>query len=288
MAGPRRTADILADGVSRWQLRQHEWRPVLRGVRLRRTEELDRLTLIRVVALTLPAGGVLGGRTAAWLRGVDLLRTDGPVDVVLPRDTPYAPRQGVLVRRALLADEDREEANGLQVTVPVRTAFDLARLEPLVEAVVCLDAMLHQHLSTVDEIRRYAAGCAGWRGVRRASTALDHADAGAKSPMESRLRMALVQAGLPRPVVNQPLHDRHGAFLARPDLRLGHVLIEYDGDVHRDRDQFARDADRQNRLVGAGYTVLRCTSAQLRAPATLITQIRVALAHPPSHPPILR
>jgi hypothetical protein len=42
-------------------------------------------------------------------------------------------------------------------------------------------------------------------------------------------------------VVNQPLHDAYGCFLARPDLRIEHVLVEYDGSAHRELEQFDRD-----------------------------------------------
>lgn len=256
---------------------------MLHGVRIWHEEPLDRLTVIRAVALVLPAGGVIGGRTAAWLHGADvlgadMLEADARTEVVLPRDTPFAPRAGVLVRRALLTEADRIERLGVPVTSGVRTAFDLARLEPLVEAVTCVDALLHQHVTTAPEIARYAACCRGWRGVRRAATVLEHVDAGAESPMESRLRMVLVLGGLPRPVANQPLRDRSGSFLGRPDLRIGHVLIEYDGRLHRDAATFVADLTRQNRLVNEGYTVLRYTAADLRHPTTILSQVRHALA----------
>lgn len=61
------------------------------------------------------------------------------------------------------------------------------------------------------------------------------------------------------------------------------MLIEYDGSVHRDREQFDRDLRRQNRLVDAGFTVLRYTGADVyRRPASIAAQVRRALlAGPP-------
>lgn len=282
MPGPQTTADIRAAGATRWQLRR-QWRPVLRGVRVWHEEALTRLLVVRAAALTLPAGSAVGGRTAAWLHGVDVAEQDAPVEVVLPRAAAYAPRDGLQVRRALLAGGDVVEVEGLPVTSPVRTAFDLARLEPLVEAVACLDALTHAGAVTPAQIEAYAAGCRGWRGVRRCADALSHVDGAAESPMESRLRMLLVRDGLPRPVVNQPLHDAYGCFLARPDLRIEHVLVEYDGSLHRDREQFDRDLRRQNRLVDAGFTVLRYTGVEVyRRPGSIAAQVRRALlAGPP-------
>src|SRR5438067_13649072 len=64
--------------------------------------------------------------------------------------------------------------------------------------------------------------------------------------METRLRMLLVLAGLPRPAAQVSLQDARGRFLGRPDLycpgaRLG---IEYDGATHRE--SLAADNRRQN------------------------------------------
>jgi hypothetical protein len=256
---------------------------VLRGVRVWHEEALTRLLVVRAAALTLPAGGAIGGRTAAWLHGADVAELDAPVEVVLPRAAAYAPRDGIRVRRALLAADDVVEVERTPVTSPVRTAFDLARLEPLVDAVAGLDALVHTGAVAPAEVEAYAAGCRGWRGVRRCAEALGHVDGAAESPMESRLRMLLVRDGLPRPVVNQPLHDAYGCFLARPDLRIDHVLVEYDGSVHRQREQFDRDLRRQNRLVDAGFTVLRYTGTDVyRRPALVVAQVRRALlADPP-------
>ncbi len=97
--------------------------------------------------------------------------------------------------------------------------------------------------------------------------------------MESRLRMVLLEGGLPRPVVNQPVHDHAGTLLARPDLRFGPVLVEFDGSVHRERDQFVRDLRRQNGLVRAGFVVLRYTAGDVyRRPAAVVAEVGAAIA----------
>jgi very-short-patch-repair endonuclease len=56
------------------------------------------------------------------------------------------------------------------------------------------------------------------------------------------------------------------------------VLVEFDGDVHRQRDVFVKDVRRQNRLIAAGWTVLRFTSADvLGRPEEVLAEIRRAL-----------
>lgn len=229
--------------------------------------------------MLLPSAGAISGRSAAFLHGVDVLRsTTDPVEVTVPRLDPLTCRPGIVVRRALLPNSDVERICGARVTTPLRTAFDLARLEDPVEAVVCLDALLHAGLLREAELCSYIAVHPRWRGVRRAAVALDDADGAAESPMESRLRMILVNGKLPRPLVNKPLYAANGMFLGRPDLRIERVIIEYDGRVHLDHAVFVKDLARQNLLNDAGYTRRRYTGGVIyRQPSRIVAQVRSAL-----------
>jgi very-short-patch-repair endonuclease len=99
--------------------------------------------------------------------------------------------------------------------------------------------------------------------------------------MESVLRWLLHEAGLPAPVLQHTVRNEQGAWLGRADLAWPHrkVLAEFDGDVHRERDVFVNDLRRQNRLVAAGWTVLRFTSADvLGRPEQVVAAVRTALA----------
>jgi very-short-patch-repair endonuclease len=56
------------------------------------------------------------------------------------------------------------------------------------------------------------------------------------------------------------------------------VLIEFDGDHHRDRATFVGDLRRQNRLVLEGWTVLRFSSADVMGrPGEVVAAVRRAL-----------
>jgi hypothetical protein len=118
-------------------------------------------------------------------------------------------------------------------------------------------------------------GCA----ASAARTVLELADPRAESPPESRVRLALVLAGL-APV---PQYDvrHHGRWIARVDLAFPElkIAIEYDGRaVHEREDVFARDRQRQNELVRAGWIVLRFTAADLRwGAAPVVQQVQAAL-----------
>lgn len=96
--------------------------------------------------------------------------------------------------------------------------------------------------------------------------------------MESVLRWMLHEAGVPAPVLQHVIRAAAGEFradFAWPDRM---VLVEFDGNVHRERAVFVNDVRRQNALVAAGWTVLRFTSADLLGrPEDVIAQIRRAL-----------
>jgi hypothetical protein len=63
--------------------------------------------------------------------------------------------------------------------------------------------------------------------------------AGVDSPMETRLRLLIVLAGLPEPEVDHRVHADDGTLLRRYDLSyLPHrLIIEYDGRQHADSEE---------------------------------------------------
>ncbi len=79
------------------------------------------------------------------------------------------------------------------------------------------------------------------------------------SPMETRLRLLIVLAGLPEPEVNVEIRAVDGRLLYRIDLsypqfRLG---IEYDGRHHAENDaQWAGDITRREALDGLAWRLV--------------------------------
>jgi len=178
--------------------------------------------------------------------------------------------------------------DGLPVTSELRTLSDLGRNLPLAEAVVALDMALHQGLASLAELWAYTDAGAGSKGIARLRHALDLVEGATESPMETRLRLLLVLSGLPRPEVQVSLHDSQGGFIARPDLlyRAQRLAIEYDGGTHRE--SIAEDNRRQNRLLVAGFRLLRFAAGDLqRMPETVVALVRneLASAGPKVHSP---
>lgn len=84
--------------------------------------------------------------------------------------------------------------------------------------------------------------------------------------METRARLAFVEAGLPEPELNATVSGPDGHFLARVDFlwREAGVVVEYEGDQHRtDRRQWQNDIARVRLLEESGLRVIRITSLDL-------------------------
>jgi len=138
---------------------------------------------------------VFSGRTAAYLHGApELADVRGlSVEVTVPAGVRFGPVQGLRVRRADLPGSDIAEVGGWRCTTGLRTALDIARWEPLPEAVAGLDLLLARRV--VEEAAlRDAAGARNGRGSRQARRAVDLADARAESQPESKLRVTLTLA----------------------------------------------------------------------------------------------
>ncbi|MBO0702520.1 MAG: DUF559 domain-containing protein, partial [Candidatus Dormibacteraeota bacterium] len=244
----------------------------------RRDEEAMRL---RAAADSLPWGAGFSGPTAGRLYGLEVPEPACP-EVTVPDHSGVAVRTDLRVRRLHLAPGDVIWRDGIPVTSPLRTCFDLAGRLPLVEAVVALDMALHQGMIELDEFADYVAGRRGVAGVIGARRALELVEPKAESPMETRLRLLLIRGGLPRPEAQVELRDGRGGFVGRPDLyyppsRLG---IEYDGENHRDR--LISDNRRQNALHSIGVVLLRYTGADLRErPEAVVSEVRRALTRGP-------
>jgi hypothetical protein len=165
----------------------------------------------------------------------------------------------------------------VQVTSALRTAWDVAALESLGSSVAALDAMVRAGSVSLDELSVLAADRTGCWGVTKVRRALPLVDARAESPPESRVRVALVLAGL-APVPQYEVRCA-GQFLGRVDLAFpeARVAIEYEGAYHFQDGQIIRDDERYDRLRAAGWTVIRLSANDLRDLDAVVARIRAVL-----------
>jgi hypothetical protein len=149
-------------------------------------------------------------------------------------------------------------SGGLRVSRPEQAFIDLAPEISLVDLVVLGDSLVKKRQTTT---RRLVEAALAWKGKggRPARRAAQLVRAGVDAPMETRLRMLIVLAGLPEPVVNHIEYDEMGAWAKRFDLSYPDLLliIEYDGRQHAEDDrQWGRDIDRREELDSDGWRLI--------------------------------
>lgn len=207
-------------------------------------------------------------------------RAAQPAHLTVPPGSRARNRADRRIHRAELPDDDVTRRWSLAATTPERTWRDLAGVLKPAALLAVTDQLLNIWCSVGDLEKQLVSRPTG-RGSARARQVLEVADPLAESPMESVTRWLVLAAGLPAPVLQYAIRSERGIFLGRADLAWPDrkVLVEFDGDLHRDRRVFVEDLRRQNRLIAAGWTVLRFSSADvLGHPERVVAAIRAALS----------
>jgi hypothetical protein len=255
-----RNVFLGSEAVAQGKLTEYElrrWhRTIFRGVYLpsRHTPTLrDR---IKGAWLRSGRQGILAGIAASALHGANWVDDDIPIELIWSNTRP--PR-GIVARDETLDDDEITYVAELPVTNPARTAYDLARHLPRDQAVARMDALARATPFSIEDVLLLAKRHSGARGLRRLRVALPLVDAGAASPKETWLRLLLIDAGLPVPSTQIPVHQ-NWRLVAMLDMGWEKYLVaaEYDGDHHRkDRRQYVKDQRRIRKLESMGWIVIR-------------------------------
>ncbi|HET7075115.1 MAG TPA: hypothetical protein VFI55_13670 [Mycobacterium sp.] len=266
-------SEAVARGtLTRAQLRWN-YRRIHRNVYLPKNAPRSLWSNIYAAWLWSGRRGIIAGRAAAALHGAKWVDEFTPVEVVGPFNHP-AP--GIIVRRERIAVADLVEMRGLLGTNPARTAFDLARHLPRAVAVTHLDALSAATGVTAADVTPLIERHRGARGVRQCRNALSLMDSGAQSPKESWLRLALIDAGLPRPRTQIRVSDGHLVAYLDMGWEMQMVALEYDGDQHRtDRRQYVSDIRRAEMFDRLGWHVIRVINED--RPNVIVQRARDAL-----------
>jgi len=221
-------------------------------------------------------GSVLSHRTAAALWR--LLPAEEELHIAVAGRNPGV-RRGVTVHRVIELPAGEITTRGdLPLTTPARTICDLAATEPLrdVEAALA-EARIHR-LATDAQIKAVIQRAPTRPGAPIIRTLLEAEDDSGytRSRAERLLRDLIAKSNLERPLFNEPLLG-YVVDALWPKQRL---IVEVDGyTYHHHRAAFERDRARDQRLIAAGYRVIRVTWLQLRdRPIAVITTIAQALA----------
>jgi very-short-patch-repair endonuclease len=270
---PFRGRDAVAAGlVTPGQLRGPRFRRLFAGIFVGAHVDVDYAMRCRAGALAMGGRGVLGGWSAAELLGASCGPPGAPVELIVSGSSA-ATRGGLVVRADHLGEGEITRVRGIAVTTAVRTAFDLGRRAPVTDAICAVDAITRGCGVLVDAIAAIAENHRGARGTVQLTTVLRRSSPLAESPMESRIRIAIEDEGLPLPLLQYPVGP-YLLDLAYPELLLA---LEYDGRHHLTPERARRDLARQAYLSGAGWEVLRFSSREVFRPRLVAGRTRAAL-----------
>lgn len=225
------------------------------------------------VAPLLPDRAALGG-WAACAVAIDGSELDGygpnwklrPVLVCLSREQRLRRGPGVRPLRSHLDDSDVTEIDGVPVTTPLRTAFDLARTSYPEEGLVAIDYLARGRPAFLGDLADYAREHRSLHGAARVLQAVRWASARSRSAGETRARALWTRdAGLPAPEVNAMVLGPAGWLIGMSDLLDPACSLsgEYDGAGHREEHRHSADNVREEGFEQMGLVVVRMTRLDL-------------------------
>ena len=227
-----------------------------RGVYAVGHRALPVLALCQAALLAVP-GGVLSHLTAGATWG--MLPTWPEVPHVTVARRGGQPIAGLALHRVRTAPEQTLR-HGLPTTTPARTILDLAETLGIHDLRRTIRQAEYDHLVNHDQLTHLLTSHPGRRGHKRLRQATSGGAAPTRSELEDRFLKLIADAGLPRPEINARVDGARVDFLW-PTHR---VIVETDGwDAHSGRVAFEEDRDRDQRLLAAGYRVMRVTWRQL-------------------------
>lgn len=181
-----------------------------------------------VAALLNTKGSVASHVSAAVIHGLPIFRADlATVHLERGDKTRRGARSGLHLHRRQRATV---RVQGIPTTSVADTIVDCARTQPRDTAVVMADFALNQGLTTYALLPEALEACGEARGISRARTVVQVADARAESVGETRTRLICIDAGLAvTPQVE--VRDETGHVIARVDLGVDGLPlgIEFDG-----------------------------------------------------------
>lgn len=228
--------------------------------------------------------GIVAGRAASALHGAQWIDATTPIEMIWRCGRPPS---GIVVRNERIDADDIVLVDGIPVTTPERTAFDLARHLPRDLAVRHLDALARATGVKATDVQLLGERYPRARGLPRARIALPLMDAGAESPQETRVRLIFIDDGLPPPRTQIRVSD--GVREAFIDMGYDEPMVgfDYDGEQHQtNRDRYVHDIGRAELIDGQGWIDIHVVAEHSRR--FILHRAHAAFARRGWQPPKLR
>ncbi|WP_152650535.1 endonuclease domain-containing protein [Demequina aurantiaca] len=214
--------------------------------------------------------------------GISLINLPDGAHLEVPSNFAARGRGSARTRLHYASDCCRGATPGTVVSVARALIAASACLTPR-EHLVALDSALNKGLVNVNHIAPVSSRLVDSRGRAIAEFARErrewlvaHADGRAESPLETLVRVDLVEAGF----AVQPQRFVDG--VGRVDLLVeGQLVVETDGRRHHDDPHaFQRDRERDRMLLRCGFRVMRFTYADLVGARAIdiVAEVSAALA----------
>jgi very-short-patch-repair endonuclease len=242
-------------------------------------------TLVTEFAAASHASAFLMWRFPGFLPGSD----EPLIHISRPDTSAIMRRPGVKGHRGQFFADEIVELNGLFITSRTRTWLDCARKMSIDELTVVADHLLRvprpdfedrsEPYATLEDLADMLDRHKGTPGIRKARLALEQARVGSDSAPETRLRLALENAGLPEPRLNVPA-DLSAGVVRQPDLAYPEkkVAVEYEGAGHSEAAQIVKDIAREEDFARAGWTLVRISKRHMENDArAAVAKVRSAL-----------
>lgn len=260
--------------------------PVHSGVYAVGHSLLSREGRFMAAVLACGPGAVLSHRSAAslWeLRPTSRSR----VEVTTPGQTGRSRPRIQIHRSRRLGADDVTVTLGIPITTVARTLLDLAEVADrrgLERAVERAESLRIFDLAALRDVLDRAEGRRGAPALRKVLAHYDAAGELTRSELELRFLELCRAAAIPPPRVNAliELNDSEPEVdFAWPEQRL---IVETDGhETHGTRAAFERDRRRDQRLIRAGWRVVRFTWRQIvHEPHETTTTLRALLPSSPA------
>lgn len=205
--------------------------------------------------------------TAALLLGLPVstaMEADARLHVVRSSNGGPVRRSDVAGHRGL---ELREisDVEGLPVVGPADTWVDMGELigpgRPVgLDDLIIMGDAIATRLGSIAPLRDALHRRVRPRGKLTLLEALEWIRVGSESPGETRTRLVLVRAGLPEPILNEPILTRSGIWVGRPDMKYRRpvrLALEYQGrEFHDGSEERRYDEGRHGNFENEGYVVV--------------------------------
>ena len=280
-AGVVRVEHLVALGLTRSTIAHRcrpggPWRRLAPGIVKLDNGPVTRADRRRAAVLHAGPGAVITGLDALDLHGMQRMPSpSGPVHVLIPGERRRGGAGLALVERT---DSVPTAVPGRWPLAPIaRAALDAARrLTGRNEIRALLAEVVQRGRCSPAELNAELADGSG-RGTRLPRQVLLEISDGVRSVAEANAREIAKLSGLPTPLWNAELYDRHGRFIAMPDAWFDEVGLAWEIDsreFHTSPADYERTLERRSTMMAEGIVVLHTLPKKLTNRADALDELK--------------